>query len=646
MVTSRQLEAVPLEEALDRWMNELEFRGLANPGPTEEIGVMESLWRVTARPVSARRPSPHYYAAAVDGLAVKSTLTFGATVEKPVRVKLGKEGTFVDPGRPLPDGFDTVVPLTEVTFINVEEVGVTQPSAPWRNVSPTGEDMHASEVVVPASRRVRPPEIAAMLRGGVPTVTVRQRPRIGLVPIGSNLIPPGTDPGVGQRVETNTVILGNWCRMLGAEPIVFDIVPEKLEDLTAALSREKLDGLDMLVLISGRSHGTALPAEWIGQNGTLILYGANIKPGHSIAAGAIEKFPVFGLPGNAVSAYITFDLFVRPLILRRQGLRDAGRIKVSAVLGQGIQSAAGSDEFLRVTLTDVAGRRVAIPISRGADIVTSLVRAQGILHVPADVEQIPDGTFVQVGLMEPDCSFEGGLLVMGTYDIAFDLLRNALGRRYSDVFLQTANVGSTAGMKALKKGYCHAAALHLFDDATGTYNETHVREFMPELPVVLVNFFRRNLGFIVKKGNPKNIKTFQDLERDDVTFINRQHGSGTRVLIDHHLRKNGVDATKVKGYGTETYTHMSLAATVAGGAADVGIGIAAVARSMEVDFVPLISEHLDLCIPRRHLQSYPMQCLLGVLRSAEFKAEVEGLMHYDTTLTGKVVYEGGGPTER
>lgn len=640
MYTSpRDLECVPYDEAQERWYNELEFRKLLGAKAAEEIDAVESVGRITAEAVVARRSSPHYYQAAVDGLAVKSTQTFSATPEKPVAVRLGREGNFVDTGSPLPEGTDTVVPLHEVQFIDVEQVGLTSPSVPWRNVSPVGEDVHMAEVIVPRHHRIRAVHLGGLLRGGVQRVTVRQRPRVGIIPLGRNLVLPGAEPGVGEQVEALSPILAHLAREAGAEAEVMPFVPERVEDLQQALE-SRLSSFDLLVVVSGRSHGTAVPAAWLGAFGSLVLYGANIKPGQSITLGVAQNVPVVALPGNAVSCYITFDLFVRPLIGRLLGSLEDGQIQLSAVLGQSILSPAGTDEFLRVYLADVGGRRVVVPVSRGADIVTSLVRANGILHVSGDVESIPEGERVEVRLIDPTARFDGNLLVMGTYDVAFDLLRDEMARRYPEVALQTANVGSRAGLRALRKGYCHAAGLHLFDAESGTYNEPFVRALSSEIPVVLVNFFRRRMGFVVKKGNPKNIQTLADLMRPDVTFVNRQHGSGTRVLIDYHLKKAGVEAARVKGYQVETYTHMSTAATVASGGADAGIGISTVARALDLDFIPLIVEHLDLAIPRRFLQSFQLQAMLRVLRARDFRQQVETLMHYDTEWMGRVVYEG------
>lgn len=639
--TPRALECVPFDEAQERWYGELEFRNLLNPRATEDIDTVDSVGRVTAEPVVARRSSPHFYMAAVDGLAVKSTLTFGATPETPVSVRLGHDGNFVDSGSPMPEGTDTVVPLNEVQFIDVEQVGVPAPSVPWRNVSPVGEDVHKSEVIVPRHHRIRALHLGAMLRGGVPRVSVRRRPRVTLVALGRSLVPAGTEPDVGQRVEALTPILAHLLREAGADPQILPFAGESVEELHARVA-PAIASTDLLVVVSGRSHGTAVPASWLAEHGALLLYGANIKPGQSVTLGVVGDVPVVALPGNAVSSYITFDLFVRPLVTRQLGSLEDGRITLSAVLGQSVVSPAGTDEFLRVYLADVGGRRVAVPTSRGADIVTSLVRANGILHVPAETESMGDGQRVEIGLIDPTARFDTNLLVMGTYDVAFDLLRNEMARRFPEVALQTANVGSRAGLRALRNGYCHAAGLHLFDPESGGYNETFVRALSDELPLVLVNFFRRQMGFVVARGNPKRITALADLTRPDVTFVNRQHGSGTRVLIDYHVRKAGLDATRVKGYQTETYTHMSTAAAVASGAADAGIGIATVARALELDFVPLFVEHLDLAIPRRFLQSYVVQSMLQVLRARDFRQELEASMHYDTELTGRTVYGGDG----
>lgn len=633
------LECVPYEEAQERWHNELEFRKLLTAKPSEEIDAVDSVDRVTAEAVVARRSSPHYYMAAVDGLAVKSTHTFAATPEKPVAVHLGEDGNFVDTGSPLPEGTDTVVPLYEVHFIDVHQVGLTSPSVPWRNVSPVGEDVHMAEVIVPRHHRIRALHLGALLRGGVHRLVVRQKPRVAVIVLGKNLVAPGTEPGVGEQVEALSPILAHLVEEAGAVAEVLPFVPERVEDLQQAVEG-RLASVDLLVVVGGRSHGTAVPAAWLGAAGSLVLYGANIKPGQSITLGVVENVPVIVLPGNAVSTYITFDLFVRPLIGRLLGLLEDGQIELSAVLGQPIFSPAGTDEFLRVYLAGVGGRRIAVPISRGADIVTSLVRANGILHVPGEVESIADGERVEVRLIDPKARFDGNLLVMGTYDVAFDLLRDEMARRYPDVALQTANVGSRAGLRALQKAYCHAAGLHLFDPESGTYNEPFARAVSTDMPLVLVNFFRRRMGFVVKKGNPKRIVSLADLLRPDVTFVNRQHGSGTRVLIDFHLKKAGVDTARVKGYQVETYTHMSMAATIASGGADVGLGISTVARALDLDFIPLIVEHLDLAIPRRFLQSFPVQAMLRVLRARDFRQGLEKLMHYDTEWTGRVVYEG------
>ncbi len=636
-----QLEDIPLDEALDRWTSELEFQGVVNLCGTEEISVYDAPGRVTARALTAKVSSPHYYAAALDGLAVRTTQTFGASPETPVRLKLGTEAAFVDTSSPMPDGMDAVVPVSDVHFVSAEEVEIRLPAAPWQNVRPTGEDLAQDEVILPAAHRVLPLEVGSMLAGGVTTVTVRRRPSVAVVPIGSNLVRAGSSLAVGQSIESNSPILQALVERWGGHGLVLDIVPERREAILEVV-RKAVQQHDALVLIAGVSHGTALLASVLQELGEVVLYGVSIKPGRSVVLGMIRGKPVIGLPGYPVSAYVAFDIFARPVMGALLGTSAPPRARATAVLAREVHSAHGVDEFLRVNLGVVQDRLVALPISRGAGILMSLVRADGLLRVPADVETLNSGTPVTVTLFNATASFNNELLAIGTHDIVYDLVRNEMMRRFPDMGLRSANVGSLKGLRALVRGYAHIAGLHLFDETTGEWNIPQVDRDNEGVALVLVNLFERQLGLIVHQGNPKNIQSFKDLTRPDVTFVNRQLGSGTRKLIDYHLQKNGVDATQIRGYDRETYTHMSLASTIASGGADVGIGLAAVAKALHLEFVPVLPERFDIAIPRRIMSSHLIQSLLTVLNSRNFKREVETLHGYDTRLTGKVMHETSG----
>lgn len=633
------LGAVPLEEARERWLSELEFLGASRLMGSEEIPVVEARGRVTSHPVTARISSPHYYSAAIDGLALRSTATFAATPESPVVLVLGRDCAFVDTGSALPEGCDAVVPVREVRLASAEEVQIDRPSTPWRNVRPAGEDVAAREVIVPRDHRLGPVDVGALLAGGANTVRVYRRPRVAIVPLGNNLVEPGETPGVGQMIDTTSPILVGLAEETGAEVRRLPVMPERLDQVRAVVA-ELCRIFNMVILVGGPSHGTALAARLLADDGELVVYGVAIKPGHSVAMGVLEETAVLALPFFPVSAFLGFDLFARPVLAHMVGQRPPEPLVEEAVLAVPIRSNAGIDEFLRVRLGLVGERRVAVPVSRGAAMLMSLLRADGLLRVPAAVEAIDRGARVPVARLEPLRPIEGNILLLGTHDICYDLIRTHLLYSHPDLRLFSANTGSAEGLEAVRQGLCHLAALHLFDAETGEYNIPHVQREMADIPCVLVNLFRRYLGLLVAPGNPKKLTGLADLTREDVTFINRQVGSGTRVLLDYHLARAGIDPARIQGYAREAYTHMSVAAAVSSGAADAGLSIPAAAKALRLDFVPCIPERLDLLIPKRFYNLYPLQSLLSVIRSAAFRAEASSsLQGYDFSESGKVIWE-------
>ena len=630
---------VPLDEARERWLSELHFLRALHRVDSEEIPAAEASGRVTSQPVTAQISSPHYYAAAIDGMALRSRDTVGATPESPRALRLGMDGTFVDTGSALPEDFDAVVPIREIRLVSTELVEVDRPSAPWRNVRPAGEDLAAREVIVPRDYRVGPLEVGAMLAGGAVTVQVYQRPRVAILSVGSNLVPPGVPPGVGEMIDSNSPILTGLVQEAGGEPCPLGVVPERLEAVGKAL-REAALHHDMVLVVAGPSHRTPLVASLFEQMGELVLHGVAIKPGHSVALGTVERRPALALPYYPVSAFLTFELFARPVIEAMQGLRPREPVYEEALLADHLCSPAGVDEFLRVKLGVVGGHRVAVPVSRGAALLMSLVRADGLVHVPAALESVPSGAPVRVRRLAPERGVDGNILMLGTHDICYDLLRTHLLQANPDLQLFFANTGSEAGIDRLRRGLCHLAAAHIFDPRTGEYNVPYLREHAADLPVVLVNLFRRSLGLVVAAGNPRNITSLADLARPDVRFVNRQAGSGTRKLLDYHLALQGLDGKSIQGYEVETHTHMSVAASVSSGAADAGLAIPTAAKALRLDFVPCLPERLDLAIPKRFFNHYLMQALLGVIRSAEFLEDAaRHLDGYDFSDAGKVLWQ-------
>jgi len=629
------LSDVPLEEALSRWLETLKGRGILRPLAGERVAVEDALGRITAGPVYAARSSPHYHASAVDGIAVRSVETFGASETSPVRLRPG-QFVPVDTGDPLPPGYDAVIMIEDVHELPSGEVEIIAPAVPWQHVRPVGEDIVATELLLPTNHRIRPADIGAMLASGVVEVLVRRRPEVFLIPTGDELVEPDQALQPGSVVEFNTRVLGAMVREWGGEPVRHPPVPDSLDGLVEAIRRGV--GHDLVVVNAGSSAGGKdLTVTAIEELGEVIVHGISIRPGKPTILGIVEETPVVGIPGYPVTAILTFDLFVKPLVYGFLGLPSPRREGVRAVLTRKVTSTMGVDEFVRVKLGQVGGRLVATPLGRGASLISTMVRADGILVLPRSSEGIEAGSEVEVELLRPEGEIANTLVIVGSHDVALDVLADFLRRRDPQVSLSSAHVGSLGGLMALRRGEAHMSGIHLLDEETGEYNVPYVRRYLPDQDVVLVTLAHRDQGLMVRPGNPKGIRGIEDLTREDVVYVNRQRGAGTRILLDYHLKRAGIDPRRIRGYDREEYTHMSVAAAVASGAADAGLGIYAAAKSLGLDFIPVAKERYDLVIPKEHLETPLVQAALEILSSPEFRAEVEKLGGYDTTETGRVV---------
>lgn len=680
MKRNTYLTLLPPDEARNLWFSRLDAHshGLAE----ETVPLTQALHRVLSRPVAARRSSPAFHGAAMDGIAVNAEDTFAASPRNPLRLELGKAAHWINTGHPLPDGCNAVIMVENV---NTETVGdvqwavIEKAAFPWQHVRKMGEDMVATEIILPPGVCIGPYDLGALAAGGVLEVPVFARPRVAIVPSGSEIVPLGEareeDLRAGRVLpEFNSLIFSAMITEAGGHPVTLPVVPDDPKAIAAAVmaalgAPNTVDtvetaesgtgpeiesgsgagtdagtgaGADLVILNAGSSAGSHdYTAHVLESLGEVLVHGVSVMPGKPTILAVVRGKPVIGVPGYPVSAGIAMEEFVLPLLALWQKRVATDREKTTAIPCNPLPSRPGMEERLRVKLGRVDGTIVAVPLPRGAGTITSLSRADGIIRIPRDSEGCDAGEPVTVDLLRPQAALDNALLAIGSHDNTLDLLDSLLRKTHPRYRLTSAHVGSLGGLMALGRGQCHLAGSHLLDAASGIYNRKAIEENLVE-PVVLLRLVDREQGILTAPGNPLGISGIEDLARQGLRFVNRQRGSGTRVLLDYRLACLGIAPTRITGYRDEEYTHMNVAAAVLSGRADAGLAVRSAANALGLPFVPVGVEEYDLVIPRRFYEAAPMQALLDVIRSADFKQEVTALGGYGTEKTGQIIWEYSG----
>jgi len=632
------LDTVPRREALDRLLSALREAGWGRR-PAEEVSLDGAEGRITAAPVAARRSVPHYNAAAVDGYACRAEDTKGASERDPLRLSLQESAFPVDTGDVLPAGCDAVIMVEDVHLPGDGSVEITSAAAPWQHVRPVGEDIVATEVIVPAGTVLGAMEMGALLAAGVSRVSVVRRPVVHFIPTGDEIVPPSSAPlAPGQIPEFNSATVGGMLAAWGADFHLLPVVPDEPARLRAALEGS-LERADLVIVCAGSSAGSEdYTAAVLGDLGTVLVHGVAIRPGKPVVLALVDGKPVIGLPGYPVSAVLAADLLIRPLVEWARGALIPRRERARAQLARPIVSPPGAEEYVRVRLAVVGDRLRAAPLPRGAGALTSLVKADGWIQVPLGSEGLAAGAEVEVELLRSRTEVEGTLLNMGSHDVLLDLLDSLLRANHPGRRLASAHVGSLAGLMALARGEAHLCTSHLLDEESGEFNVPYVRKYLPGRRMCLVNLALRQQGFIVPPGNPQGVNSFADLARPDVRFINRQKGSGTRVLLDYHLSRAGLAPDDIRGYEREEYTHLAVGAAVQAGSATCGLGVLSAARALGLDFRPVVDERFDLVVPAETYELPAFQQLLAVIRSEEFRREGLALGGYEFEHTGEEMW--------
>ena len=641
MARKRYLKKTPLTEARELFLATVDPSQLSS----EEISVEDGLDRVTAEPVFAKISSPHYHASAMDGICVRAEETFGATEFVGKKLKLTDGETpgpgafqYVDTGNALPPWANAVIMIEKVHQVESDAVEIFESVPPWNHVRLVGEDVVATELLLPRCHRLRPYDLGALLAAGHTFVSVKARPKVGIIPTGDELIQPGEEAKPGAVIEFNSTVLAAFIREWGGTPIKYPRAKDDFVMLTQALQRA-VEECDVVTIIAGSSAGEHdLTSDVVGEAGELLAHGIDVMPGKPAVLGRVQKTPVIGVPGYPVSAIVIAREILRPALEKFLGAAAPSYGAVRAVVPKKIASHLGLEEFIRVTLGRVGQKLVAVPLARGAGVITTMVRADGLLRIPSLVEGLNGGDEADVELLRPIEDIENTILCTGSHDIAIGVLEDQLKLHHPELKIAATNVGSFGGLLALQRGETHIAGTHLLDPASGVYNIPDIRRTIAKVPLVLVHLAQREQGIIVVRGNPKSVMGLRDLAKPGVRFVNRQPGSGTRVLLDHELKKLGVDATTIAGFEREEFTHMAVGVAIASGLADAGLGVRAAAVALGLDFIAVANEEYDLLVSLPFFESERGARLLTIICSDGFKRAVADLGGYDTVRAGKLLY--------
>ena len=669
------LHDIPLPQAQSRLREALRDVNLWRVLGVESIPLDENaLGRITAEPIWALVSSPHYHASAMDGFAVRAEHTNGAQPSSPIQLSLNSDQLsgrtqYVDTGDPLPEWANAVIPIENVE--SLDEHGeitsvIRQPSsvriraavAPWSHVRPLGEDIVATQLVLPSGHTLRPVDLGAIAASGHQNITVARKPKVAILPTGTELVPIGSKLKSGDILEYNSLVMAAQIKAMGGEPTRYPITKDNFDSICEGV-QAAAQTHDLILLNAGSSAGAEdFSAKVVEKLGQLLVHGVAVRPGHPVILGVIEETLnvkrstlIIGVPGYPVSSALTVDIFVEPIIAKWLGRRPNELPTEMATLTRKLVSPAGDDDYVRVAVGKVGGKLLAAPLSRGAGVITSLVQADGLALIPSGVQGYEAGEQVKVHLYRSRAEIDKTIFCIGSHDMTLDLLAQFLAKY--DRRFASSNVGSQGGLVALRRGEAHMAGSHLLDPNNGEYNISYIRQYMPNIPVKVIAMVGRDQGLIVRQGNPKGIKSLGDLSSSErspqrearaepsrsVLFVNRQRGAGTRVLLDYHLKLMAISPESIVGYSQEEYTHLGVATAVASGRADCGLGIAAAAQALDLDFIPLFQERYDLVIPKQFAEDDLLAPLFELLADRGFREAVSQLKGYDVSVMGNVILE-------
>ena len=624
------LKTIPVEDAFNKYYSILRERGILDKH-IEEVATTDSLGRVTKDAIYAKCNSPLFNAAAMDGICVNSASTKNASEENPIILKLGIDYKIVDTGDAIKPPFDAVIMAEDVIEIDEETIKILSPVAGWENVRPIGEDIVVGEMVLESNHKIKPIDIGALIAGGILSFKCHKKLTVGITPTGDEIISPNDNPKEGDIIDSNSYMIKALVDNAGGTGIRDDIVEDDYEKIKAQLKKSIAEN-DISIINAGSSAGTEdFSVHILRELGEVIVHGVSMKPGKPVILAIVDGKPVIGLPGYPLSAYLAFDLFVKPLLCHDRMDDD----EIETVSSKRLVSSLKHREYVRVKVGKVEDKYVASPLNRGAASQMSMVKADGILIIPQNSEGVESGETVKVKLIKDRNSIDNTLVSIGSHDVLMDVTADLMANKYENITLSSTHVGSMGGLMALKRGETIIAPTHLLDENDGTYNVNILKEIFGEGKVSLIKGFDRIQGIMVKKGNPLGIKGLEDLPKHK--FVNRQRGAGTRVLLDYKLKTLGIDPSSIDGYDKEVSTHMAVAASVASPYMDCGLGVKSAADSMGLDFIEIGIEEYDFAILTKNLDDKKVKAFIDIIKSDELRKKLDKLGGYGYSKVGEII---------
>jgi len=631
----RYLETIKSEEAVRKILEHI------HPIEDEElIPTYQSKGRITTRPVYAKCSNPPFVCSAMDGYATMFEKTLEADMVHPLSLMKGSDAVHVNTGDAMPDGMNAVVIKEEV-----EESGqyivIRKPLFLWQNVRMIGEDIIEGDMLVPTNHTMGIFDTGMLISAGVTHVHVRRIPKILIIPTGKELIDVydvSSDTGShGRRlIDFNSYLLAEMAGETGFHATRHAIIADRKE-LREVVDRSVND-YDVLMINAGSSAGDEdYTEDVIRELGALVFHGISMMPGRPAVFGIVNNKPVFGIPGYPVSAAVSFQSFLEPVYERLTSSKIHKRY-VPCLTPYKIPSRIGMEEIVRVNIQKHHGRYYAFPLPRGASIFSSMARADGLIRIPGNIEGYEEDEEIYCQLLKDEGDIANRIHIVGSHDLSLDIMRDLMKKAHPETDLLSTHTGSLSGILAVKKGVADLCTTHIYDDRENVYNIPVIERYLAGENVILLHIAKRQQGLVVQKGNPKGIAGIEDVGREDIKFINRQFGSGTRILIDLLLREKGIRKEAIHGYEREESSHTAIGIMVRESVADAGVAIYAVAKLFSLDFIPLAEEEYDLVVTGAFAEDQRFTKLMAIIRSDLFKKRLEEIGGYNTGHTGTIKY--------